>query len=230
MTETGSGTNTTGAFIPTLMDVLEDELCIDTAREYATGMSNGGMVAYQLGVALSHRIAAIVPVATTFPLGSLEAPDHPVALMHLHGTRDSVIPALKEYSDMVFVSRTLRQQHVRWEYTPTAMVLTAWAAANRCGDPEVKRGILNTARRPRQSRGWLTECVEFGTDCDGGAVAARCLWNGEHEYLGNALTYGGVHAPFVYDFLKRYTKPAHVGKGEVDEGAPSLGSVVDSEF
>ena len=64
----------------------------------------------------------------------------------------------------------------------------------------------------------------------GGAVAARCLWNGEHEYLGNALTYGGVHAPFVYDFLKRYTKPAHVGKGEVDEGAPSLGSVVDSEF
>ena len=229
VTETGSGTNTTGAFIPTLMDLLEDTLCIDTAREYATGMSNGGMAAYQLGVALSHRFAAIAPVAATFPLGSLEVPEVPVAVMHLHGTRDSVIPALKEYSDMVFVSRTLRQQYVRWEYTPTAMVLTAWAEANKCSDPTQMKSILtDRTKRPREGRAWLTDCTEFGSDCEGGAVAARCLWNGEHEYLGNALTYAAVHAPFVYDFLRRYTKPSHIGKGEVDETATTLGSVIDS--
>ena len=50
-----------GGFIPGLYDTLEQQLCIDLTREYASGESNGGMQTYQLGVDLAKRLAAITP-------------------------------------------------------------------------------------------------------------------------------------------------------------------------
>jgi hypothetical protein len=36
-------------FVETLLDELEETLCIDRRRIHATGISNGGMMAYQTG-------------------------------------------------------------------------------------------------------------------------------------------------------------------------------------
>ena len=51
------------AFIRALLDDLMRAYQVDAKRVYATGMSNGAIMAYRLASELSDRIAAIAPVA-----------------------------------------------------------------------------------------------------------------------------------------------------------------------
>jgi polyhydroxybutyrate depolymerase len=59
---------------------------IDSKRVYATGMSNGAMMAYRLGCD-SRVFAAIGPVAGTL-LGECPAPA-PIPVIHVHGLKDA---------------------------------------------------------------------------------------------------------------------------------------------
>ena len=54
------------AFIDDLLDALEAQLCIDSARVFSTGFSNGGGLSVRLACDLSDRIAAIAPVAGVY--------------------------------------------------------------------------------------------------------------------------------------------------------------------
>lgn len=69
VTPTGTGKSHVDGWLPALYDTLETLLCVDTTREFATGFSNGGMMAYQLGVALSSRLAAIAVGGASFHNG-----------------------------------------------------------------------------------------------------------------------------------------------------------------
>src|SRR4029077_16852178 len=51
------------AFIGRLLDHLESTMCIDTARVFSTGMSNGAQMSSLLACRLPERIAAIAPVS-----------------------------------------------------------------------------------------------------------------------------------------------------------------------
>lgn len=79
------------AFIDAMLDELARHYPVDPRRVYATGMSNGGIMAYRLAAELSTRIAAIAPVA-----GSLETDigrlERPVSVLHFHGTDDEFVP------------------------------------------------------------------------------------------------------------------------------------------
>ncbi|GAG34507.1 unnamed protein product, partial [marine sediment metagenome] len=58
---------------------------------FATGMSNGAIMAYRLASELSDRIAAIAPVGG--PMGTETCnPKRPVSVMHFHGTDDESAP------------------------------------------------------------------------------------------------------------------------------------------
>ena len=46
------------AFVAALLDDLQATVAIDRARVYATGISNGGMMAYEVACALADRFAA----------------------------------------------------------------------------------------------------------------------------------------------------------------------------
>lgn len=212
ITSSGIGTNTTGAFIPRLMDLMEDVFCIDTSREYATGMSNGGMMSYQMGVSMSTRLAAIAPTSSTFPHGFLQTPEAPVALVHLHGTADTEIPPQK------MVSR------LGWRWTLTEDVVKAWADANGCTDIDNYRSKWFENAIIRSLPFHDLNCWNVG-DCKNGDVL-YCLWNGQHMYLGNPpYTRIRTHADFLWQFLERWTKPTHLGKGKTKKGAKYLGSV-----
>src|SRR4051812_25127557 len=50
-------------YLRELVRELESELCVDRARIYATGMSNGAIMSYRLACDASDWIAAIAPVA-----------------------------------------------------------------------------------------------------------------------------------------------------------------------
>jgi polyhydroxybutyrate depolymerase len=78
-------------FVGNLLDQLEKEYCVDRKRIFATGLSNGGMLSHRLACELSDRIAAIGAVAGTLAIDTC-TPPRPVAVMHVHGTADFVVP------------------------------------------------------------------------------------------------------------------------------------------
>ena len=85
-----SGVNDT-AWFSTLLDELESKLCVDPRRVFAMGLSNGAFMAHRLGCELSDRIAGIGAVAGVIGIDTC-TPSRPVAVFHVHGTSDLVIP------------------------------------------------------------------------------------------------------------------------------------------
>lgn len=81
-------------FIRALITALQAELKVDPQRIYATGNSNGGFMTQRLGWELSDVLAAIAPGAGTLSatLEETFAPEHPVHVLHLHGTADPAVP------------------------------------------------------------------------------------------------------------------------------------------
>lgn len=90
------------AAVRAILDRVEDEWRVDTNRVFATGHSNGGMMAYRLACELSDRIAAIAPNAAVLVDKDLDIqpprqlfpcmPSRPVAVMHMHGDADTCSP------------------------------------------------------------------------------------------------------------------------------------------
>lgn len=80
-------------YVSALIDKLSELYCIDPARVFATGMSNGAFLAHRLGCELSSKIAAIAPVAGDIgiPLETCN-PSRKVPVMDFHGTLDAVVP------------------------------------------------------------------------------------------------------------------------------------------
>lgn len=78
-------------FVEELLDALDNEVCVDPSRTYATGLSMGGYFSYMLGCELSGRFAAIAPVAG-LDANVFCSPNHTVPLLHIHGTSDHIVP------------------------------------------------------------------------------------------------------------------------------------------
>jgi polyhydroxybutyrate depolymerase len=71
-----------------LLDHIEATLCVDTARVYATGMSDGGAMTSVLACRMSNRFAAFGAVAVVVACGGTR----PVPIMGFAGTADPVVP------------------------------------------------------------------------------------------------------------------------------------------
>ena len=74
-----------------LLDLISANVCIDPARVYSTGMSNGGFFTSELVCDLSGRIAAAASVAGLTHHESC-MPTRPVPFLAFHGTADDVVP------------------------------------------------------------------------------------------------------------------------------------------
>ena len=79
------------AFISALIDKAEDQLCIDPHRVFAAGFSNGAFLAHSLGCELADKVVAIGTVSGVIGIPAC-TPSQPVAVFHVHGTSDLVIP------------------------------------------------------------------------------------------------------------------------------------------
>jgi polyhydroxybutyrate depolymerase len=78
-------------FVRVLLDDLAQIAHTDSKRIFATGMSNGGMMAYRLASEASDRIAAIASISG--PMGTETcSPHRPVSILHFHGTEDEFAP------------------------------------------------------------------------------------------------------------------------------------------
>jgi polyhydroxybutyrate depolymerase len=74
-------------FAIALIDDLAGRVPLDRERIYATGLSNGSMMAYRLAAEAAHRIAAVAGVAGAMTLPRF-APALPVPVMHIHSVDD----------------------------------------------------------------------------------------------------------------------------------------------
>lgn len=74
-------------FVVALLDDLARRMPYDRARVYATGLSNGSMMAYRLAAEVPDRIAAVAGVAGAMTLPNF-APALPVPVMHIHSVDD----------------------------------------------------------------------------------------------------------------------------------------------
>ena len=80
------------AFTVRLIDNLSASLCIDPARIYATGLSNGAGMTSLLGCELDDRLAAIAPVAGSPFVADRCAGTRPMPIIAFHGTADPLVP------------------------------------------------------------------------------------------------------------------------------------------
>jgi polyhydroxybutyrate depolymerase len=92
------------ALFRAIFEEVSTHVNIDLDRVYATGLSNGGYMSYRLACEASDIFAAVAPVAGAIGINDIGggtnpgsnftscAPEHPVSILHTHGTMDPLIP------------------------------------------------------------------------------------------------------------------------------------------
>lgn len=182
VTPSGVGKSNVSGFLPELYEHLCNTMCIDEERQYHTGFSNGGMATYQVGVSLSDRVAAIVPVAGSFEVGFQQYPSLALPVMDVHGFFDHQVPA----------NSSLSQDG--WYYVVNSAIFRGWRGSNRCSGtgavhwPTALDGVQDLY------------CVSEGEHCE--APVVRCGWSGSHSYFSDPSSNGEL----VWGFLSQFSR------------------------
>jgi polyhydroxybutyrate depolymerase len=174
-------------FVEAVLDELEDTLCIDPHRVYASGFSNGGFLSHRLGCELSDRIAAIGVVSGQEAMASC-TPSRPVPVVQVHGTSDPVVP----YDGNPFL-----------HFPATLSTIDGWAMRDGCA----------STTKTLSSDGDIT-CV--GRDgCMGGSDVVLCTRaEGGHEWVPTGDKWMGGMPPagfnateYFADFFAAHPMP-----------------------
>jgi polyhydroxybutyrate depolymerase len=163
-----SGSDDVG-FLRALVARVAAEHAIDRRRVLATGMSNGGMMAYRLACEAADLVAGIVPVAGTEPFVEASAckPSRPVNVLHIHARDDSHV-AFDGGAGPDAVDR----KHVM-DFVSVPETVARWRARGACrAEPEV---VLD---RPG------ARCLRH-PGCQGGVELQWCVTEtGGHSWPG----------------------------------------------
>lgn len=81
-------------FLGDMIQEIIKEFNIDEDKVYIIGVSNGGFMSYRLACDYSELIAGIMPICGSnyYDLESSCRASSPVHVLHIHGTRDRIIP------------------------------------------------------------------------------------------------------------------------------------------
>ena len=127
------------AFISALIDELSATYSIDSARVFAVGHSNGGIMAYRLGCELADKIVGVGVFAATLGVAPCE-PSAPVSLVHVHGTADENLPITGGVGPKGLSGV---------DFTPPVDGIETYAAADGCDEPAVTTdGDITTTTWP----------------------------------------------------------------------------------
>jgi polyhydroxybutyrate depolymerase len=168
-------------FALALLDDLARRTPVDAARIYATGLSNGSMMAYRLAAEASGRIAAVAGVAGAMTLPRF-APRLAVPVMHIHSVDDR--RALYEGGfGLAFPITDTRVLH-----QPVAAMMEEWVAHNRCpAEPRVSAPISGKPDAPDASH---TATRHVYAPCrDGTEVVLWKLTGAGHVWPGGLQDY-----------------------------------------
>lgn len=208
-------------FVDALLDKLEGELCIARNRVFASGMSNGGMMVYDLVQSdIAVRFTAVAPVASSPLLGFGTSPRVPVAMLEIHGSRDEIIPAnvSGSYNGEVGPEGSTVSSD-GYYYEPVERSMERFASINKCGSPRDVRHY------PTPYDGdTALYCVEPHGTCDG-PMLVRCTHG-----LGHTWPFIGRNGPTHFATLiwEFFTNAADVleRRSSVVQDTPILAAAV----
>jgi polyhydroxybutyrate depolymerase len=124
-------------FTHAIIDLLRQRLPVDGRRIYATGMSNGGMMAHRLA-AESSLVAAVAPVAGQLNVATF-APRRPVPVLEFHSVDDT----RARYGG----GGTSAPHRARFpQFPPVEEGMARWAAHNGCPPKPVVSPTITGAR------------------------------------------------------------------------------------
>ena len=126
-------------FITQMVAAIAADAPIDARRIYATGISNGAMLAYRLACDTT-IFAAIGPVAGTM-INPCPHPA-PLSLIHIHGTADQIIPYDGGPGRLSDGRGRLPTQT---DGPPVPHLIATWRATDRCAAPTAHNGVVSTS-------------------------------------------------------------------------------------
>lgn len=181
-------------FTLALLDRIERLTAVDPRRVYATGMSNGAMMAYRMAADAAGRIAAIAPVSGGMVVTSFH-PSRPVAVMHFHSVDDPRAP----YSGGLgppFPGTNHQELHPSIQ-----AVIDKWAGFDACpSTPQTGRTIVGTG----PDQGESATRIAF-RPCRAGTEVV--LW----KLTGSGHVWPGGKQDVVQTFLGRPTSIVDAG-------------------
>jgi poly(3-hydroxybutyrate) depolymerase len=191
-------------FTAALIDDLILNGSIDKSRVYATGLSNGGIMAHRVGAELSERIAAIAPIGGPLMLDEF-APKHPVSVMHFHGTKDELAP----YEGGKGKGTNNVPARMRPTFASVDSTIAAWVRVNGCQTSPQTELCPDSANDGMTSStmtyaGGKANCEVIHVKIEGGGHT----WPGQPplvELLGPSTRDISAN-DMMWDFFKRHTR------------------------
>ncbi|WP_197722840.1 alpha/beta hydrolase family esterase [Sulfurivermis fontis] len=153
-------------FIRKMVAEIGQRVNVDSARIYATGMSNGGLMSYRLACEMADVFTAIAPVAGTDNTLTC-SPARPVSVLHIHARDDGHVlfeggagPAAVDGAKIT-------------DFTSVADTVAKWVQLNGC---------RREAQRTLETAG--VYCDTY-SQCRGGAQVQLCVTeDGGHSWPG----------------------------------------------
>lgn len=193
-------------FIRMLIDNMQAQYAVDSARVYAVGASNGGMMTYRLAGDLTDRFAAVACVIANMPRAYAArcVPAAPMPIMIVNGTRDPLMPwdggsvGTKKKSLGLVVS--------------TEESVAFWVKHNGCAPSGDEQALPDT--NPEDgTRAWRTAYVNSKSGVE---VLEYRIENGGHtwpggvQYLPKSLIGSASHdfdtSEEIWSFFKRHVR------------------------
>jgi polyhydroxybutyrate depolymerase len=178
------------AYVDALLDQLESDLCVDTARVYATGLSNGGGMTSLVGCARADRFAAIAPVAGLNPPVECNGVTTPVVAFH--GTLDPILFYNGGVGNLIGLMSGTAEADV-----PPAVLdgdgypqhARDWAANNDCDPDPTKTRVTASVEH------WVFKCPS------GADVEFYAIEGGGHTWPGSqfSVNIADIAGPTTFD-------------------------------
>jgi len=181
-------------FIRAMVAEIAKAYPIDRKRIYATGLSNGGMMAYRLACEASDLVAAIGAVSAVIVVAPCE-PRFPVSLIAIHGTADQNVPIAGGVGP---------KSITKYPYPPVQDSIDFWAAHDDCG----KDPIASTPAESVTLRSYPLCIGNTAVDyyvIEGGGHA----WPGGKRMLKmlDAPSQAIAATPLIWQFFAAHPKP-----------------------
>ncbi|MCC6703412.1 MAG: hydrolase [Thermomicrobiales bacterium] len=154
------------AYVREVVRLIGERHDIDSSRIYATGMSNGAMMAHRLACEAADLISGIAAISGTIQVDRCD-PARPIPVLMMHGSEDDQVPYAGGAGSGL--GQVIAD--------PAEEVFAAWSERNGCGDDVVSEPVAT----PDASGDSVVRFVATG--CDAPVVLYR-VNGGGHEWFG----------------------------------------------
>ena len=202
-------------FVAALLDRVGDDVCIDTSRVYATGISNGAMLTSLIACRFADRFAAVAPIAGATQFDGC-APSSPLPMLTIHGTADPILKFNGGVGDLEQLMSGVGGGAASAEPSTTSVPVDldgtgypanvrAWAERNRCDatptDESISPAVLHRTYRCPAGADVEMYIVEGGGHAWPGSELSRSL-----ESLLGPTTFDIDATDLVWSFFRRFRR------------------------